>query len=86
MTEYIVRAQDLESGLIICGTHVQGEIVRCRDCEFYEPEQEWIEGRGEWEYEPCGEPPTCTLGYALSSIARDAHPEGYCAWGERRQS
>lgn len=60
-------------------------LVRCRDCKHYEPENTWEEYRDPCFYEVCGEPPTCTLGYALLHLARYTHSDGYCAWGERRE-
>ena len=62
-------------------------IVRCVECKYYEPEYTWEEFREVgYPYEICMEPPTCTLGYALSGVARVTIPNGFCAWGERQDA
>ena len=47
------------------------EIVRCRDCKYYETVPE---DSGDW------------CGYWTDRIYVDARGSGFCAWGERRES
>jgi hypothetical protein len=46
--------------------HRHEEIVRCRDCEYYD------------DYTGC-----CTRRDNIAPMA--ATPDGFCAWGERRE-
>lgn len=73
------------------------EITRCRDCKWFTPEHFYEEER---EYgvkeilsDPpdCGNPKRCHTTYdSLTGKMVPVHivtePDGYCAWGERRES
>lgn len=50
------------------------EIVRCRDCKHYN------------EQEPGGEIGTCDLGLEDLDLCSIVEPDGFCAWGEMRES
>lgn len=76
MPEYIIDSEATRTPEDWCRANCSGEVVRCKYCKHYDPEFAWAEGV---------EPPTCTLGYALSHVARDTRPDGYCAWGERKE-
>lgn len=79
MSEYIVELDSKRSialGLAFAeemrgGDFVRGEIVRCRDCIHYEPDPNPIDP---------GWPMWC------EDTGRDlVQPNGFCAWGERRE-
>ena len=66
------------------------ELVRCRECRYYEPEYTWTERHGPGMYEEIMEPPCCKLhwhdpnevfpdGYG---VCYEVEPDGFCAWGE----
>lgn len=72
------------------------EIVRCRDCKWFTPECFYEEERGYGVVEilsdppDCGNPERCSHHYDSATkktvtvhIVTD--PDGYCAWGERRE-
>ena len=73
------------------------DLVRCRDCKFYTPESMTREERGFGVYENMWEPGMC-LNPERCSTAWDSfagqrvpvgivtEPDGFCAWGERRDS
>lgn len=50
-----------------------GRIVRCKDCKHYN------------EQEPGGEIGTCDLGLEDLDLYSIVEPDGFCAWGERRE-
>ena len=76
MTEYILeRNYDTKNGTF--STVKREEIVRCRDCSYYEHEVYTFRELKE-EYHRClrdwnGEP-----------VSSDVEPDGFCAWGERK--
>lgn len=48
------------------------EVVRCRDCEHYDPH--------------CTDDGVCFLPDGDGDFARwEVKPDGFCAWGDRRQ-
>lgn len=49
-------------------------LVRCRDCKRYNNQ------------EPGGEIGTCNIGLEDLDLLSVVDPDGFCAWGERRQS
>lgn len=70
-------------------------IVRCRDCEWFTPERFYEEERGfdvvETLSEPpdCGNPERCSHHYdSLTKKIVPVHivtdPNGFCAWGKRK--
>lgn len=63
MSEYIITGKQLER-LGVPDMFTEQEIVRCRDCNEYNPEF----------YNHI----TCEL------LGRYVEPDGFCAWGERR--
>ena len=73
MSEYIVCVDDLEESYYkytdikpetVFGHRLREEIVRCRDCEYYN------------DY----------LGSCMRRLyPYGATPDGFCAWGERRE-
>lgn len=76
MSEYIIELPDsgaadefvAKMGVDDCriyGYRLNGEIVRCRDCVYYEPNT----------YSHF----TCEL------LTFHVEPDGFCAWGERRE-
>lgn len=94
MAEYIVESN--ESGSIPFtsnGVRTKEEIIRCRDCKHYIPEEEWQENRGNGFYEINGEPPSCNhWGHlvreadgTLTNYRPDVDPDGFCAWAERSE-
>lgn len=72
------------------------EIVRCRDCKFYTPESLTREERGfgvyedVWEPGGCFNPERCSHGGDPFGewyvVGIDTEPNGFCAWGERREA
>lgn len=55
------------------GHWLTGEkIVRCRDCKRYQPRE--------------GQMFSCRFEYKGFIQWRSAEPDGYCAWGERRDA
>lgn len=80
MTEYIVNVPDEEAeyfiarfgleGTTLMGYHLTGEIVRCRDCvNCYFDISSWM----------CGE-----FGFGVGD-EDNGEPDGFCAWGERKE-
>lgn len=59
------REESKESG------DLREEIVRCRDCRYYDPNDEPS------EFYPDR--------YWCNLLANYLHPDGFCAWGERRE-
>lgn len=73
MSEYIIWESD---GIEVQGHRVtqheqREEIVRCRDCRYYESVPE---DSGDW------------CGYWTDRVYADVRGSGFCAWGERRES
>ena len=84
MTEFIINSEQLErmieaiehdtsrevNRVIIEGERVP-EIVRCRDCKYYDPH--------------CTDDGVCFLPDGDGDFARwEVKPDGFCAWGERK--
>ena len=71
MSEYVCRENiDMKSGTRC--QHWGEEIVRCRDCKHYQPkEAEFL---------------SCRFVYKDFVQWRNAEPNGFCAWGERRDA
>lgn len=64
MSEYIYGTDDHE------GHWLTGEeIVRCRDCKFYQPKE--------------GAMLSCKFEYHGFTQWKLAEPDGFCAWGEK---
>lgn len=61
---------------VVDGTLVQcdfaQEIVRCRDCRYYQPKE--------------GAMLSCKFEYHGFTQWKLAEPDGFCAWGERRDA
>lgn len=77
-------------------SHVHERIVRCRDCRHYTPESMTRECRGVgvyedvWEPGGCFNPKRCSIcGDPFGEwhvVGIDTEPNGFCAWGERRDA
>ena len=77
MTEYII---DWDTGLVIdtfSKNNLREEIVRCRDCVFMHTVRSWL-GMDVDECWLHADPETGALG------KNRTEPNGFCAWGERR--
>lgn len=77
MSEYIINIDIDKARFSEDGTKIQlvpsvlWEIVRCRDCEHYDPY--------------CTDDGVCFLPDGDGDFARwEVKPDGFCAWGERR--
>jgi len=66
MSEYIYTTEGA-FGLRECTGE---EIVRCRDCKYYQPKE--------------GAMLSCKFEYHGFTQWKLAEPDGFCAWGERR--
>lgn len=101
MTEYIVRMPSdmpYEIKAELNAWYVNSEpIVRCRDCKWFTPECEYQEeleyGVFETIVEPpdCGNPERCSHHYDSASkktvpVHIVTQPDGFCAWGKRRDA
>lgn len=71
------------------------QIVRCRDCKFYTPESMTREERGFGVYENVWEPGGCfnpercsatwdSIAGQMVPVGIVTEPDGFCAWGKRR--
>ena len=93
MSEYIVKGAEPNETVLHTRTPngyeewrwlpVREEIVRCRDCRHYVPEYGYSEERGFGQIEYLIEPPACARSKVIE-ITVD--PNGFCAWGERRDA
>lgn len=54
----------------VLNARTTGELVRCRDCWYY------LRGRCDWLL--------MLTGRMLPAIPFEPAPDGYCAWGEKR--
>lgn len=89
MSEYIVNFGDDKSSAFVrlamaevaChGAKLREEVVRCRDCKFYEPSR--------W-YESAIFPPLGTDIEHVCTFFADGvkvEPDGFCKWASRRES
>lgn len=98
MSEHIIEIPDYVPPFdpAVRAVSLGEEVVRCRDCKFYEPESMTSEERGfgvyenVWEPGGCFNPERCSHGgdpfgeWYVIGINTD--PDGYCAWGERRDA
>lgn len=105
MSEYIVNVPDEYAELFISrfglecvkclGYGLTSEIVRCRDCRWFTPEETYEEYRdfahSEIMVEPpsCGNPERCNKHYDSATgkyipVYIVTQPDGFCAWGERK--
>ena len=81
MSEYIIT--DKQLGLIqdFANVCVEGEklprIVRCRDCKHFTPKGTHKFENGKVNVDSC----VYVRGYVVQ-----INPDGFCAWGERRES
>lgn len=91
MTERIVGTDEHEGHW-----YTGEEIVRCRDCRWFTPEEKYREevecGYFETLIDPpsCGNPERCSHHYdQLTHTTVPVHvitdPDGYCAWGEPKE-
>ena len=69
MSEYIVYDTRFDANATVIGYERREEIVRCRDCRYYEAVPE---DSGDW------------CGYWTDRVYADVRGIGFCAWGERR--
>ena len=75
MSEYIIRTTNMPEHVreaLSVWYEIDYEIVRCRDCAKYS------------EQEPNGEIGLCELGFEDTGLYSIVEPDGFCAWGERR--
>lgn len=80
MNEYIMEIPDYPAKVIKDGWNVRIEweykqrekIVRCKDCKHYEY----------WEFRDGRTAYDCARG---GDYLFDTEPDGFCAWGERRE-
>ena len=95
MSEYIIEVEyDTFNGTFT--QKRREEVVRCRDCKFYTPESMTREERGfgvyenVWEPGGCFNPERCSHGGdpfgEWHVIGVNTDPDGFCAWGERRDA
>lgn len=95
MTEYIYGFEPCEK-IPEMKMVQREEIVRCRDCRWFTPEEEYREevecGYFETLIDPpsCGNPERCSHHYdQLTHTTVPVHvitdPDGFCAWGERKE-
>ena len=92
MAEYIIEEPSKHSA----SWRVHERIVRCRDCKFYTPESMTREERGfgvyedVWEPGGCFNPERCSHGGDPFGewyvVGINTEPDGFCAWGERRDA
>lgn len=93
MTEYIGYLDEDHAPVV----DMAQEIVRCRDCKWFTPEYWYQEERGYGAFEimseppDCGNPERCSKTYdSMSGKMVPVHivtdPDGFCAWGERRDA
>lgn len=80
MTEYVVDFGDEKSSAFVRlamaevedhGAKLREEIVRCRDCRYYDQNDEPSEVYPDR--------------YLCDLMANFLHPDGFCAWGEQRE-
>lgn len=86
MTEYIVEVDDKVAEVFVerfdwetvtlFGHHLVGEIVRCRDCARYIPQGTYRFNSGVVNKDTCE---------VIRGFVVQIDPDGFCAWGERRE-
>lgn len=75
MTEYIYEREQISDG-VYTAINTFIEIIRCKDCvNYYEAEN----------YHPSGNYYSRCCKY-FDSYNDEVGPDGFCAWGERRDS
>lgn len=73
------------------------KVVRCRDCKWFTPEYRYEEEREYGVMETLVEPPDCgnpercshhydSITWKVVPVHIVTDPNGYCAWGERRDA
>ena len=72
MTEYIINVDDY--GYAIHLPYLREEIVRCRDCAFFVADVSTVDVNGN----------VIATGNICDFTELWANPNGFCAWGERR--
>lgn len=77
MSEYIIDMSNSSyqstSGLLCADvSRLREPIVRCRDCKRYHPKE--------------GQMLRCRFEYKDFTQWRSAEPDGFCAWGERKDT
>jgi len=89
MSEYIIEYDDSLEIDMFTRADLREEIVRCRDCKHYRivDEVHYMDGDG-WDDIPVY---GCTyLALAHARIDDDMQepqdPDGFCAWGEKREA
>ena len=97
MTEYTEHVYQEYHSKTYEPLHQREEVVRCRDCKWFTPECRYEEEREygvmETLVDPpdCGNPERCSYHYdSITGKVVPVHivtdPNGYCAWGERRDA
>lgn len=64
-----------KSNVKILGFFLGEEIIRCRDCKYYDTAGPW-----------CFEPSKVFIDEYGMDICPTVHPDGFCSWGERRDA
>ena len=79
MTEYIIRPPERVDSSLSLWPIIVGEIVRCRDCKHMHTVRSWL-GMDVDECWLHADPESGALGKERTE------PDGFCAWGERKES
>lgn len=74
MSEYIYR----DNGAFGLRESTGEEVVRCRDCRYYEREVFTFGERKEYHW--------CNRDWNGEPVLSAVEPDGFCAWGERRDA
>ena len=72
MSEHIITNKQLDRFGIPAELFTEQEIVRCRDCKRFQPNESSML--------------SCKFEYKEFIQWRSAEPDGFCAWGERRDA
>lgn len=74
MSEHIVEVSEWVIDINGNPPFMEGEeIVRCKDCRYYDTAGPW-----------CYEPSKIYIDEYGIDVCATVKPDGYCAWGERR--
>lgn len=81
MSEYIIdmgnSSYQSTSGLLCADvSQLRGEIVRCRDCSRFVPQGTYRFNSGTTNKDTCD---------VIRGFVVQINPDGFCAWGERRE-
>lgn len=71
MTEYIIRQPDHVDSSLSIEPLIVGEIVRCRDCEYFEPDGEPSEVYPDRHW--------------CDKLTVYMSPDGFCSFGKRKE-